>query len=96
MAMNSLTLWLQNWSDACTYAGECAPDVAAFLPPAPYPALITIALACFAIWRLNERGIARLHAFERVTPLGAAPAAAEAAVAANDGAVTFALHRQAA
>jgi len=61
--MNAVTQWFQDWSDACVYARECAPDLS-FIPSAPFPALFAIAAGCFFIWWMNEREIARLHKYE--------------------------------
>jgi hypothetical protein len=59
LVMESVKSWFQDWSDACTYARECAPDLS-FLPlHDPYPALASVAAVCFAIWWWNEKQIGR-------------------------------------
>ncbi|TLG75547.1 hypothetical protein [Methylocystis sp. B8] len=60
--MESVKQWFQDWSDACEYAKECAPDfsfLSSFAFGEPYTALISLAVACWLIWALNERGIRR-------------------------------------
>ena len=57
--MESLRQWLQDWSDACEYAKECAPDLSFFSPGEPYTALLGIGLICFGVWWRNERAIPR-------------------------------------
>lgn len=59
--MEAIKTWLQDWSDACVYARECAPDFGAFPLPEgePYTALGLIAGLCFMAWTINERRIAR-------------------------------------
>lgn len=63
--MESIKQWFQDWSDACEYARECAPDVASFpVPGEPFTALFAIAAGCFLIWAWNERRIRRFAAVE--------------------------------
>ncbi|MGJ0511080.1 hypothetical protein [Methylocystis sp.] len=60
--MESVKQWFQDWSDACEYAKECAPDfsfLSSFAFGEPYTALISIAGVCWLIWALNERAIER-------------------------------------
>ena len=60
--MESVKQWFQDWSDACEYAKECAPDFSflkSFAIGEPYTALISIAGVCWLIWALNERAIKR-------------------------------------
>lgn len=56
--MDSIKQYFQDWSDACEYAKECAPDLA-FLKGLslgePYTALAGIAALCFLAWAINER-----------------------------------------
>jgi hypothetical protein len=58
--MESIKNWFQDWSDACEYAKECAPDMS-FLAE-PYTALASIAAVCFLFWWWNERGVRALPA----------------------------------
>ncbi len=59
--MEAIKNWLQDWSDACVYARECAPDFGAFPLPdgEPFTALGMIAGLCTLAWAINERRIAR-------------------------------------
>ena len=59
--MEPLTNWLQDWSDACVYARECAPDFGAFPLPdgEPFTALGMIAGLCMLTWAINERRLTR-------------------------------------
>lgn len=59
--MEAIKNWLQDWSDACVYARECAPDFSAFPMPGgePFTALGVIAGLCFIAWAINERRLAR-------------------------------------
>ncbi len=66
--MESIRQWFQDWSDACEYAKECAPDLSFlsfFALGEPYTALLSIAGACFLLWAVNERRIRREAARER-------------------------------
>ena len=60
--MESLKQWLQDWSDACEYANECAPDLTLFTPQEPYTALLGVAAVCFCLCLWNERCLQRTHA----------------------------------
>lgn len=60
--MESVKQWFQDWSDACEYAKECAPDLSflsAFRIGEPYLALLAVAGVCWLLWAVNERGIKR-------------------------------------
>jgi|GEM_PF-1392574 len=60
--MESVKQWFQDWSDACEYAKECAPDfsfLSSFAFGEPYTALFSIAAVCWLVWALNERAIKR-------------------------------------
>ena len=59
--MDAIKIWLQDWSDACVYARECAPDFSTFPLPSgePFTALGLIAGVCFLVWAMNERRLAR-------------------------------------
>ena len=79
--MESVKQWFQDWSDACEYAKECAPDfsfLSSFAFGEPYTALISIAGVCWLLWALNERAIKRkaavlqARAVKRRKPLGIA------------------------
>ena len=59
--MQALVTWFQQWSEACTYAGECAPDVATMGPDGCYAAIATFAAICFFAWWMNERGLKRMR-----------------------------------
>lgn len=68
--MESIRQWFQDWSDACEYAKECAPDLSFlsfFAFGEPYTALLGIAGACFLLWAVNERRIRREAAREQAT-----------------------------
>lgn len=59
--MSAITQWVQDWSDACTYAAECGfsgmPRVDPIMPSEPWTALATIAIVCYVIWWVNEHRI---------------------------------------
>jgi hypothetical protein len=60
--MESVRQWFQDWSDACEYAKECAPDfsfLSSFTLGEPYTALLSILGACWLLWAFNERSIRR-------------------------------------
>jgi hypothetical protein len=66
--MESVRQWFQDWSDACEYAKECAPDfsfLSSFSLGEPYTALLSILGACWLLWALNERSIRRSAAPHR-------------------------------
>jgi hypothetical protein len=54
--MESIGNWFQDWSDACIYAKECAPDLS-FLPGEPFTALASIAAVCVFFWWRNEQAL---------------------------------------
>ncbi len=58
--MEAIKNWLQNWSDACEYARECAPDFVSFPIPhgEPFTAIGTIALIFYGVWAINEHRLA--------------------------------------
>ncbi|MGJ0508305.1 MAG: hypothetical protein ACR652_14535 [Methylocystis sp.] len=56
--LDSVRQYLQDWSDACEYANECAPDLSIFGNGEPFTALLFIAAACWLAWAFNE---ARIH-----------------------------------
>ena len=58
--MDSFRQWVQDWTEACTYARECVPDLSFFVPTEPYSALASIAGACFVIWWWNDRKIKQI------------------------------------
>jgi hypothetical protein len=73
--MEAIKHWLQDWSDACEYARECAPDLAAFPTPQgePFTAIAAIAAIFFAVWAINEHRLAGRRAPSRQsTETGAA------------------------
>ncbi|MBY6242194.1 hypothetical protein [Methylosinus sp. Sm6] len=72
--MESIINWFQDWSDACVYAKECAPDFS-FLPGEPFTALASIAAVCLFIWWRNEKA---LRASGLVASVAAEPAASYA------------------
>jgi hypothetical protein len=57
--LESIKQYFQDWSDACEYANECAPDLSFLKIGEPYTAMATIAVACFLLWAVNERRIRR-------------------------------------
>jgi hypothetical protein len=70
--MESIKNWFQDWSDACEYAKECAPDMSFLTLPEPYSALASIAAVCFAIWWRNESQLRKLRADESPVQAGEA------------------------
>ncbi len=69
--MESIKTWLQDWSDACEYAKECAPNLSFFAPREPYSALAAIAALCVFAWWWNEKQInLMLEAESRLRQLG--------------------------
>lgn len=57
--LESVRQYLQDWSDACEYANECAPDLSFLGNGEPYTALFFIAAVCFLVWAVNETRIRR-------------------------------------
>ncbi len=76
--MDSFREWVQDWSEACTYARECVPDLAFFVPNEPYSALTSIAGVCFVIWWWNGRKIKQI--LRRELQLGAEHGASAARI----------------
>ncbi|HXY58900.1 MAG TPA: hypothetical protein VEH76_09990 [Methylocystis sp.] len=68
--MESVVNWFQDWSDACQYANECAPDLSFVGRLEPWSAFAAIVLMVFAVWLLNERGLRKV--LEREQRVGAA------------------------
>lgn len=64
--MESIGTWFQDWSDACEYAKECAPDLSFASPHEPWSGFVAIAAVCYGVWLLNERRLKRLLAKERL------------------------------
>lgn len=65
--LESVRRYFQDWSDACEYANECAPDLSALGNGEPFTALLFVATACYLAWAVNEariqrRGVARMAA----------------------------------
>lgn len=56
--LESVRQYLQDWSDACEYANECAPDLSFLGNGEPFTALLFIGAVCYLIWAINE---ARIH-----------------------------------
>ena len=59
--METIKNWFQDWSDACEYANECAPDLSFLTLAEPYAGLLWIAAGCFFIWAINEMRIQASH-----------------------------------
>lgn len=59
--MTTIKNWFQDWSDACKYANECAPDLSFLTPAEPYAGLLWIAGTCFFLWAINEARIKASH-----------------------------------
>jgi hypothetical protein len=57
--LESVRQYFQDWSDACEYANECAPDLSFLGNGEPFTALAFIAAVCFLIYSLNEARIRR-------------------------------------
>lgn len=70
--MEGIKQYLQDWSDACEYANECAPDLSFFGNGEPFTALLFIAAVCGAAWAINEARIRRRAASPPAaeTPVG--------------------------
>jgi hypothetical protein len=65
--LESVRHYLQDWSDACEYANECAPDLSFLGNGEPYTALLFIAAVCYLVWAVNE---ARIHRRIRASAAG--------------------------
>ncbi len=59
--METLKKWFQDWSDACEYANECAPDLSFLALSEPYTGLLWIAASCYFLWAMNEWRIKTFH-----------------------------------
>lgn len=57
--LESVRQYLQDWSDACEYANECAPDFSFLGNGEPFTALLFIAALCYLVYAFNEGRIAR-------------------------------------
>ncbi len=57
--LESVRQYFQDWSDACEYANECAPDLAFLGNGEPFTALLFIAAVCSLVYAVNEARIAR-------------------------------------
>jgi hypothetical protein len=57
--LESVRQYLQDWSDACEYANECAPDLSFLGNGEPFTALLFVAALCYLAWAVNEAGIKR-------------------------------------
>jgi hypothetical protein len=57
--LESVRQYLQDWSDACEYANECAPDLSFLGNGEPFTALFFIAAVCYLAWAINETRIHR-------------------------------------
>lgn len=94
--MNSIKLWFQDWTDACTYAQECVPDLS-FVQP--FTALVSVAALCFVLWWMNERKIRQMRSsVRRAAPEGQArkPASAERARVLEEAGSGFSTAKKAA
>ncbi len=68
--LESIRQYFQDWSDACEYANECAPDLHFLGNGEPFTALLTIAAVCGLVYAINETRIKQREAAR----LSAAPA----------------------
>jgi hypothetical protein len=59
MMLESVRQYFQDWSDACEYANECAPDLSILGNGEPFTALLFIAAVCYLAWAINEARIQR-------------------------------------
>lgn len=57
--LESVKQYFQDWSDACEYAKECAPDLSFLGNGEPFTALLFIAALCYLAWAVNEARIQR-------------------------------------
>jgi hypothetical protein len=57
--LESVRQYFQDWSDACEYANECAPDLSFLGNGEPFTALLFIAAICYLAWAVNEARIQR-------------------------------------
>ncbi len=57
--LESVRQYFQDWSDACEYANECAPDLSFLGNGEPFTALLFVAAVCYLAWAVNEARIQR-------------------------------------
>ena len=57
--LEAIRRYLQDWSDACEYANECAPDLSFLGNGEPFTALLFIGAACCLVYAINEARIKR-------------------------------------
>jgi hypothetical protein len=72
--LESVRQYFQDWSEACEYANECAPDLSFLGNGEPFTALLFVAAVCYLAWAVNE---ARLASRVFAPQFVAAPAAGE-------------------
>ncbi len=53
----SVRRYLQDWSDACEYANECAPDLSFLGNGEPFTALLFIAAVCSLAWAAADNAL---------------------------------------
>jgi hypothetical protein len=61
--LESVRQYLQDWSDACEYANECAPDLSVLGNGEPFTALMFIVAVCALAYGVNEARIRRRAPF---------------------------------
>jgi hypothetical protein len=57
--LESVRQYFQDWSDACEYAKECAPDLSFLGNGEPFTALLFIGAVCYLVYAINEARIKR-------------------------------------
>lgn len=57
--LESVRQYFQDWSEACEYANECAPDLSFIGNGEPFTALLFIGAACYLVYAINEARIRR-------------------------------------
>lgn len=72
--LESVRQYFQDWSDACVYANECAPDLSFLGNGEPFTALLFISAVCYLAWAVNEARIQRRGVAKAAAP---APSAKE-------------------
>lgn len=55
--LESVRQYFQDWSDACEYAKECAPDLSFLGNGEPFTALLFIGVVCYLVYAINEARI---------------------------------------
>lgn len=55
--LESVRQYFQDWSDACEYAKECAPDLSFLGNGEPFTALLFIGVVCYVVYAINEARI---------------------------------------